>query len=193
MSTQVSGRPTKIMIIRHAEKPPASATPGGVAPDGKEDPNSLTVRGWQRAGALVRFFAPADGVFADPHLAKPTSLYAIRTEPGHSRRSQETITPLKDALASEMGIYWNTNFEKRQEQDLVTSVLGRSGVVLICWQHEHIPDIFMYIPLKGSAPTTWAEDRFDLVWVLDLDLATGSYEFSETQQQLLPGDLQRQA
>ena len=47
--------PHKIMIIRHAEAP----VPGqfkGVRQSGEDDEHSLIVRGWQRAGALIRFF-----------------------------------------------------------------------------------------------------------------------------------------
>ena len=39
----------KIMIIRHAEKPRVSGGGAGIARDGTEDPESLTVRGWTRA------------------------------------------------------------------------------------------------------------------------------------------------
>jgi len=48
----------KIMIIRHAEKPEHHG-PRGVDENGNEDKESLTVRGWQRAGALVQFFGPS--------------------------------------------------------------------------------------------------------------------------------------
>ena len=44
--------PTRIMIIRHAEQHEVA----GITREGQVDPQSLTVRGWQRAGALVPFF-----------------------------------------------------------------------------------------------------------------------------------------
>ena len=40
----------KIMVIRHAEKPNGQAT--GVKESGEPSSRDLTVRGWQRAGAL---------------------------------------------------------------------------------------------------------------------------------------------
>lgn len=43
--------PTRIMIIRHAEEHEVD----GITEEGQADPQSLTVRGWQRASALVPF------------------------------------------------------------------------------------------------------------------------------------------
>jgi hypothetical protein len=48
----------KIMVIRHAEKPDKQAGMSGISKVGEPDKDDLTVRGWQRAGALVRFFNP---------------------------------------------------------------------------------------------------------------------------------------
>jgi hypothetical protein len=48
----------KIMVIRHAEKPDDSGTVFGVTTEGLQDPEELTVRGWQRAGALATFSHP---------------------------------------------------------------------------------------------------------------------------------------
>ena len=75
-------RPTapKIMIIRHAEKPPPTF---GVNADGVQDKESLTVRGWQRAGALAPFFAPPPGApLPNPALATPRYVYAAKIEGG---------------------------------------------------------------------------------------------------------------
>lgn len=47
------------MFVRHAEKPDEEVDPStgpGVRLDGSADGKSLTVRGWQRAGALAQFF-----------------------------------------------------------------------------------------------------------------------------------------
>ena len=51
-----------IMLIRHAEKPlHPSGSPHGVDQEGQQDPHSLTVTGWIRAGALIELFAPSTG------------------------------------------------------------------------------------------------------------------------------------
>ena len=69
---------TKIMIIRHAERPPDDGLIHGVNMSGTKDPEELTVRGWQRAGALVRFFAPANGHFVNAQLATLTPSSRLR-------------------------------------------------------------------------------------------------------------------
>jgi broad specificity phosphatase PhoE len=48
----------KIMVIRHAEKALPGGVISGVNEAGGPDPNSLSVRGWQRAGALAKLLAP---------------------------------------------------------------------------------------------------------------------------------------
>jgi len=64
----------KIMLIRHAEKP--THVDDGVNLQGRQDPSALCVRGWQRAGAPVCFFAPRDQHFADPRIELPDAIYA---------------------------------------------------------------------------------------------------------------------
>jgi hypothetical protein len=54
----------RIMFIRHAEKPRVDVAIRLEA-DGTADPESLTVRGWQRAGALARFFCPVETMRCD--------------------------------------------------------------------------------------------------------------------------------
>jgi hypothetical protein len=55
LEADISMTPNKIMLIRHAEKPIAGRVEGFRA-RGEKDDASLTARGWQRAGALTRFF-----------------------------------------------------------------------------------------------------------------------------------------
>jgi hypothetical protein len=191
---------TKIMIIRHAEKPSSAAPdvpPYGVSDTGDKDSESLTIQGWQRAGALTCFFDPAYGPLQNSHLAKPQFLYASKPSNQKnlkhgSRRPDETITP----LANKLGLEINIDFMKGKEEKMVEDALQKSGIVLICWQHENIPistnegpGIAKYIldtgsynfsqvpqcllygdspdPIKG-APDKWPDDRFDVVWVFDL-------------------------
>jgi len=57
-TSDVTAVATKIMLIRHAEKPPNNPPPHGVDAKGDHDSESLIVQGWQRAGALTVYFAP---------------------------------------------------------------------------------------------------------------------------------------
>jgi hypothetical protein len=188
---------TKIMIIRHAEKPSSDDpddTPYGVSDIGDKDPESLTIQGWRRAGALTCFFDPEYGQLQNSHLAKPQFLYAsqIKKLKHGSRRSYETIMP----LAKKLELKINNNFMKGEEEKMVEDALQKSGVVLICWPHENIPTkteegpgIAKYILDTGSyifsqvpqcllhedspdtingAPDKWPDRRFDVVWVFDL-------------------------
>jgi hypothetical protein len=66
--------PTKIMVIRHAEKP--DDTHQGVTAHGDQDKESLIVRGWQRAGALAALFDPTNGPLQNANLAVPKTIYA---------------------------------------------------------------------------------------------------------------------
>lgn len=176
----------KIMIMRHAEKPPRNPPPYGVSLEGEREKESLTVRGWQRAGALANFFAPPNSSFRDPSLAEPQFLYASKpTKRNGSRRPLETITPLAEKLA----IRINTHFPKHEAEGMLEEVFLCAGVVLVCWQHEYIPKIANYIlGNETTAPQDWPGDRFDMVWIFDRDRATSRYSFQQVPQSLLMGD-----
>jgi len=179
-------RAKKIMLIRHAEKPTTADPPYGVTENGKRESESLTVRGWQRAGALANFFAPRKGALHQPHLAIPQFLYASEpTKRNGSRRSVETLTPLAEKLA----IRINSHFRKSDVEEMLEEVFLCAGVVLICWQHVFLPEIAGYILGSNTGvPKEWPEDRFDMVWVFDLDRTRGRYHLKQVPQNLLMGD-----
>ncbi len=179
-------RATKIILLRHAEKPAKDKEPYGVTPNGEHSKESLSVRGWQRAGALTNFFAPADGIFQHASLAKPQFLYASKPlRRKGSRRPLETITPLAEKLAIEI----NSDFQRSEFEDMIEEVVALKGVVLICWQREYIPDIAsLILGSKKIAPRDWPEDRFDLFWVFNLQRASSTYRFKQVPQKLLGGD-----
>jgi hypothetical protein len=184
-NSETNRQATRIMVIRHAEKP-VDPPPHGVTFEGEREKESLTVRGWQRAGALVSFFAPANGSFQDSSLAEPQFLFASKpTKRNGSKRPIETITPLAEKLA----IRINSNFQKDEEKEMLEEAFLCAGVVLICWQHEFIPKIANHIlKNKTTAPQDWPEDRFDVVWVFERDSASAQYSFKQVPQNLLMGD-----
>ncbi len=60
---------------------------------------------------------------------------------------------------------------------------------MICWQREYIPEIALKIlDDRKIAPENWPEDCFDIIWVFDLDRASGRYKFKQVPQKLLMGD-----
>jgi hypothetical protein len=192
--------PTKIMIIRHAEKPPKH--PGNTGPfDVQEDGEpgngkSLIVPGWQRAGALNAFFAPYHSMPSNPAIATPDYIYAA-SPANESQRPFETVTPLAAWLNYAQGsAQFNTTYTiGGQEPEMVASVLALSGVVLICWEHDNImPNIMIAINSKvpitnyATIPDPFP-DVFYLVWVLDFN--DRSYTWSSVNQNLIAGDVQR--
>ena len=188
---------TKLMIIRHAEKPSSQLPPFGVTADGQQDAESLIVRGWQRAGALVPFFSsPQNAAIAPPQFIFASQIKATAAEPqlgSKSERAQASVTPLIDKLGSKVTV--NFTFAKGAETDLADAAIACAGIVLICWEHQSILTITKQLPVNSSTPvpTTWPVDsqghsRFDLVWVFTLDQPSATYKFSQVAQLLLAGD-----
>lgn len=184
---KLTRRATKIMLIRHAEKPLHAAPVRGVTPDGTRNKESLIVRGWQRAGALTGFFAPSNNLFQEDSLARPQFLYAAKPLRHHgSRRALETLTPLAEKLAIEI----NSGFPKFAVEALTAAAVNCDGVVLICWNHENLPHIANHILGDDTtAPQVWSANRFDMVWVFDREFGSKRYNFKQVPQNLLNGDL----
>jgi hypothetical protein len=177
---------TKIMVIRHAEKPAKDGAPYGVTLEGERNKESLEPHGWQRAGALVNLFVPTNGHLQHGSLAKPQFLYASKPlRRKGSRRPIETITPLAEKLA----IRINSQYERSDLEGVLEEVFSCRGPVLMCWQREYIPKIASYIlGTDKGVPRLWPEDRFDMIWVFDLNLRSDSYKFRQVPQRLLMGD-----
>ena len=173
--------PDRIIIIRHAEKP--DAVDRGVEADGTPDPRSLSPRGWQRAGALVRFFAP---VQRPPHsLLVPTAIFAAGVPPeGDSKRPQQTVAPLAAQMAPQVPFV--TRHRRDDVAAAMADVLARDGVVLMAWEHHRIPDLVARLVPAPGVPRRWPDDRFDMLWLFDRTLS--GWAFSQAPQLLLAGD-----
>ena len=147
--------PTKIMIIRHAEKPGIynKVLYNGINGVGQQDPASLITMGWERAGGIASLFDPFDKVF-QKGLAKPDYIYAsnpapmwpitYKVEPSGtivedktSQRPYQTISAL-GAKLNMSAENLNRSFVADNYHDMVTDVLTKSGTVLIAWQHQYI-------------------------------------------------------
>lgn len=174
----------KIMIVRHGEKPEKDQDIHGVTPEGEHDKKDLSTRGWQRSGALARFFNPLHEQFTHPALAKPDAVFAA--DPcgdAHSERSFHTVQAVADSLDLKV----NLKHRKGEEKKLVEDVMDTHGVVLIGWEHKAIIDIANLIMGNDkSSPQKWPESRYDLVWVFDKQAA--GWKLTQVAQMVLPGD-----
>jgi hypothetical protein len=163
-----------IMLIRHAEEPVGDAL--GVTEDGRADPNGLSVRGWQRAGALASWFGAPE---ASGLAITPSALYAAADQ-GRSRRPYDTLRPLSQLL----GLPIQTLSSDGDPAAVAAVIEAAQGDVLVCWRHRELPGLARaLLPQVASAvPATWDERRFDLVWAI---LAGG---LTIVPQRLLAGD-----
>jgi len=93
-------------------------------------------------------------------------------------------------LGEKLGIAINIEFPRFDFVPMLEEVYLCKGVVLICWQREYIPEIaYSILATKKNVPALWPEDRYDMVWVFDLDPSSGEYRFKQVPQKLLAGDL----
>jgi hypothetical protein len=173
----------RIMVVRHAEKPEAGPPPiSGVGIAGNQDPESLIVRGWQRAGALAVLFSKT-GAPTRQHLAVPATIYATKSHT-HSQRPIETVS-VTAALVTNGAI--NEDYKIGDEVHLSDNAKKAAGPVLIGWHHEAIPALANAIlGDTTTAPQKWPGDRFDMIWVfVNKD---GKWNFHQVPQLVLAGD-----
>ena len=174
----------KIMVIRHAEKPDDEGRILGVDEQAHHDPEELTVRGWQRAGALVRFFVPPDRHFTDARIETPDVIFASAVaKHSKSLRPQHTVGPLADVLGREK---LRLDFTEGQEMQLAQAAITAGEVALISWHHEMIPAIKDALLQDQSPPRKWPNHRFDLVWIFSR--SGKGWNFEQVPQLLLAGD-----
>lgn len=70
---------------------------------------------------------------------------------------------------------------------MIKDAMGCGGIVLIAWEHQDIPGIAnLILGNSTTAPQKWPGDRFDIVWIFDLQ--NDAYVFSQVPQRLLAGD-----
>jgi hypothetical protein len=91
-------------------------------------------------------------------------------------------------LAQKLSMNVDTRFSVGQEAQLASAAMACEGVVLISWEHKRTPLIANAVLGNTGAPQTWPDDRFDVVWVFDLDASSGAYRFSQIPELLLAGD-----
>jgi hypothetical protein len=146
----------------------------------------LIPQGWERAGALTSFFARPDR----SEIAIPTHIYAsppdkdadspTAADIDKSHRPVQTVTPLSRKLQLEL----DERYTVGEEAAVAIDMNAREGVLLVSWEHKHIPLIAR--AFNPSVPDKWP-DRYDIVWVFDAQPG-GSFAFSVIPQMLLGTD-----
>ena len=115
-------------------------------------------------GPVPSGLPPGAGRLADPTvLVAPSWGHPGKTA---AHRSYQTI----QGLSEHLGLPITSHFAQGQEQELTDSLLrSHSGVVLICWEHKHIPVIASSLPVvSGTAiPRKWqASKQAGKLWVV---------------------------
>ncbi len=171
---------SQIIFIRHAEE---HGEPG-LTEQGVLDDQSLTVRGWQRAGALAVFFANGGAAGRRPDV-----VYASCVAPGsESKRPGQTVGPLVALMNDQGGVRYVDAFAKPRTDALAADIMTRTGTVLVCWEHSKIADCIAALPDASGTPGKWPSERYDLLW--RLRRTDVGWTFEELPQLLLAGDAQ---
>lgn len=173
------------LLMRHAEKPDARAGIDGVDEQGRADARALSVRGWQRAGALARWLAPADmpAPFGLPRVLRSASTTAVNK----SRRPKLTLLP----LAQRLGITVQDDLDSNDAEAAAVALAEASGTVLVAWRQDTLPALAAALAARlgadaGAIPRVWPEDRFDAVWLFEQ--IDDAWRFRQCLPQLLGGD-----
>lgn len=144
-------RPAQVILIRHAEKP---ADP--------DDPH-LTPEGVTRAAQLVPFIT-TDAAMT--RFGLPVAVFATQSRKhGGGQRTQETVAPLAKALKLPV----QTPFPSKDYAALAQRILATRSfagkTVLICWNHEEIPQLAAALGVTPEPPK-WKGSVFDRVYII---------------------------
>jgi hypothetical protein len=177
----------RLMIIRHGEKAEEPAAQHCVNELGHHDDDGLSVRGWQRAGALAALFG-SPALAREREVVVPAVLFACAVTPAHkSKRSVLTLGP----LAMQRGLSLHAGYTKGDEAALAAFLGTTTEDALICWEHKMIPALGRALaPGNGEVPAHWPDERYDVVWVFERRLGEGRepWLFHQVPQRLLAGD-----
>ena len=161
-----AARPAQILLIRHADKPADS-----------EDPH-LSPAGVKRAQRLVSF------ITTDPAMTRfglPVAVFATQaTKHDNGQRTQETVAPLARALKLPVQTPYLGKDYAALAKLILTSPAYAGKTVLICWNHEEIPQLAAALGVTPEPPK-WKGSVFNRVYVISYQngtavLATSRYD-----------------
>lgn len=164
--------PARVLLIRHAEKPP------------EEDGSiHLSAGGKKRAAALHELFEASDE--RRTPFPVPDYVFAAR-ESKRSNRCVETVAPLAKRLKLPVNSSFHNEDFGRLAQHLFRDPKYAGKTVLICWHHGTAPRFARKLN-AADAPESWKKAAFDRVWEITYDEA-GKATFRDRPQRLMAED-----
>lgn len=168
--TSAEAKPAQVIIIRHAEKPDHGET--------------LSTKGLERAAALAPYFMNTPAVL---EFGTPVALYATNVTPNDkSLRTQETLTPLAQALGQTVKHPYTKDQYKELVAEIFTTPEYEGKSVLIAWEHHNIPKLAKELGVEPE-PSHWHGSDYDSVWVITYT-KDGHVKFYTFSQELMYGD-----
>jgi hypothetical protein len=170
--------PSFIICLRHGEKPstPPDDHGPGLDEHGRQQPHSLTIRGWQRAGGLC-------ATQLCGQVSRQVPIF-VPSYDSHTKdhRPYQTVMPLAKRWGSDphpVGAVTDMTA-------LHDAVMAASPAAVVCWEHANLAQFVSDLVKKQ---VTWPGGRFDVLWVLRPAPGMGVWQFQQIDQRLLPGDV----
>lgn len=162
--------PAQVILLSHAEKPPAGP--------------ELNEAGRKRAEALAGLFV------TDPRVRShgtPAAIFAmLPADRGGSVRAIQTMEP----TAAVLHLRIDTRFTRDEVRTLAKAIRQDRDLdgktVVVCWEHKMIPQIVSALGWPNP-PAQWLDGVYDRLWVLDFE-GELPVAFHDLPQRLLPGD-----
>ncbi len=198
-----------VICLRHGEKPinaehPCQPVPSddkngpGFDEHGREYAHSLTIRGWQRAGALAATYLC--GQLGPRASVTPVTFLVPRYVDENGRdessrhRPHQTVYPLSRRLGQvplplddppgERHVHADDEGYVQQLYQLITKVCG---VAVVCWEHKGLVALAKQLAPEDP-PGGWCKERFDVLWRFQRPAPDATYDFERLDQDLLAPD-----
>jgi hypothetical protein len=167
--------PSRILLIRHAEKPADETSSVHLTPEGMK-----------RAEQLFHLFEASEKrTIAFP---VPDFIFAAK-DSKHSHRPVETVA----VLAKKLKLPINANYRNEDFTELVQEIFHSpkyaGKTILICWHHGTLPQLANRLK-AANAPETWKGTVFDRLWEITYD-GKGKTTFRDLPQHLLSSDTEK--
>lgn len=166
-----AARPALVILLRHAEKPEDESNP------------HLSTQGYDRANALVGFFATNAVIATNPPVA---ALFAARPAKANgSVRCQETMSPLVQHLKLPLSTAYRAEDFKPLARHLLESTNYSGKTVVVCWPRTELIGLAKALGAVPK-PKTWKSEVYDRVWLLRFGGTPGAVDCQTVQQNFPP-------